>query len=483
MNGVITLLAIVLALMILVFVPGLSTSYQSPYGFIEPVTVAQCAWALVCCFVVATTAGFFIRRDRDHGSYLLKLFLFALFLRIVIGTAIFVFHGQDFFGGDAWTYDFYGNQQMLAWAGDRSAQPWIDLFINKGLGTGWGMLYLVAGLYEVVGRNMLAVQFFNAVLGAATAPIIFLSAREVFNNSKVAKLAAIAVAFYPSLVLWSSQGLKDGPIVFSLALCILATLKLGQRFSSFYMALLVISLFWVLAFRFYVFYMIIAAVGGAFLVGMRAVTAQSLARQFLIMIVLGLSLTYVGVTRYANAQFEQYGTLAEVQRSRLDASSSAQSGFSSDVDVSTTRGALATIPTGMLYLLFAPFPWELGSLRQSLTLPEMLIWWASFPMLVLGLWFSIRYRLRQMSPILIFTFMLTMAYSVFQGNVGTAYRQRAQLLVFYFIFVAVGIVLLKEKREEKARLNVEAELRKRRLRPSLGLEKFRPQDEIPAKGL
>ena len=47
--------------------------------------------------------------------------------------------------------------------------------------------------------------------------------------------------------------------------------------------------------------------------------------------------------------------------------------------------------------------------------------------------------------------MLSLAYSVFQGNVGTAYRQRAQLLVFYFIFVAVGFVLLKEKREEKAR--------------------------------
>jgi hypothetical protein len=53
------------------------------------------------------------------------------------------------------------------------------------------------------------------------------------------------------------------------------------------------------------------------------------------------------------------------------------------------------------------------------------------------------------SPILIFTVMLSLAYSVFQGNVGTAYRQRAQLLVFYFIFVAVGYALLLEKREER----------------------------------
>jgi hypothetical protein len=33
--------------------------------------------------------------------------------------------------------------------------------------------------------------------------------------------------------------------------------------------------------------------------------------------------------------------------------------------------------------------------------------------------------------------------------VGTAYRQRSQILVFYFIFVAVGAVLLKERHEER----------------------------------
>jgi Flp pilus assembly protein TadB len=34
--------------------------------------------------------------------------------------------------------------------------------------------------------------------------------------------------------------------------------------------------------------------------------------------------------------------------------------------------------------------------------------------------------------------------------VGTAYRQRAQLLIFYFMFVAVGYVLLQERREARA---------------------------------
>ena len=451
MNAIIAFLAIVFGVMIVVLVPPLLVPYDSGFALVEPLTVGGCAKAVLFCFFLALIAALMIRREKNNGRYLLRLFLLALLLRVVIGTVIFVFNWQNFFGGDAWTYDFYGYQQMLAWGGDKYAAALVDLFTGKGVSSGWGMVYLVAGIYEVVGRNMLAVQFLNAVLGAATAVIIFLAALEVFNNRRVARIAGLAVAFYPSLVLWSSQGLKDGAIVFSLALAILATLKLGQKLNWIYLVMLVAALFFVLALRFYVFYMLLAAIGGAFLIGMRALTAQSVARQFVVVLALGLSLTYLGVTRYANLEFARFGSLETVQRSRADAARSAQSGFGQDVDVSSTSGALSTIPLGIVYLLFAPFPWQLGSLRQSLTLPEMVVWWASFPMLVTGLWFSIKHRLRQMSAILIFTSMLTVAYSVFQGNVGTAYRQRAQLLVFYFIFVAVGFVLLKEKREEKAR--------------------------------
>lgn len=448
MNSLLTLSALIVCTVIVLAVPTLVTPYAADYG---TVTVFDTGKAMLLCGALAAVAGLVSYRSGNHGPFLLKLFLFALLIRLIIGTAIFVFHGQEFFGGDANTYDLFGHAQLKAWSGDRYYQSQITSFVEGGAGTGWGMVYLVAAIYGLIGRNLLAIQFVNSVLGAATAIIVFLCAEHVFNNVRVARLAAIAAAFYPSLVLWSSQGLKDGPIVFLLALSVLATLRLGEKFKPKYIVILIFSLLSILSLRFYIFYMISIAIGGAFVIGMQRLTANNFLRQFVIMIILGLALTYLGVTRYANVQFEQFGSLERVQRSRLDAATSAQSGFAKDVDVSTAQGALSTIPTGMMYLLFAPFPWQVASLRQSITLPEMILWWASFPMLVLGLWFSVKYRLRQISPILIFTVMLSLAYSVFQGNVGNAYRQRAQLLVFYFIFVAVGYVLLIEKREEKRR--------------------------------
>ena len=446
MNAVLTLLYIVLCVGIVIFVPPLVLPYAGDYGVFSAFDAAK---AVLLCTALATIAGFYAYKRDVDGPFLLRLFVAGLITRIVIALAIFAFRGQDFFGGDAITYDFFGNAQLLGWGGDKYYQSIANQFVRSGEGSGWGMVYLVAAVYGLVGRNVLAVQLMNSVIGAVTAVVIYLCAHQVFQNSRVARIAGIAVAFYPSLVLWSAQGLKDGPIVFLLALAILCTLKLGEKLALKYIVILVCSLIALFALRFYVLYMICVAIAGAFVIGMQQVTATSFARQFTAVILLGLALTYVGVTRSASLQYERYGSLERLQRSRLDLARSAESGFGRDVDVSSTSGALSTIPLGVLYLLFAPFPWQITSLRQSITLPEMVIWWASFPLLVLGLWFSIRYRLRMISPILIFTVMLTLAYSVFQGNVGTAYRQRAQLLVFYFIFVAVGFVLVKEKREER----------------------------------
>jgi hypothetical protein len=148
--------------------------------------------------------------------------------------------------------------------------------------------------------------------------------------------------------------------------------------------------------------------------------------------------------------------------------------------VRTTEGVLTAIPKGIIYLLFAPFPWQLASLRQSLALPEMIVWWLSFPLLVLGFWFAIKHRLREVSPILLFTTMLTLAYSLFQGNVGTAYRQRSQLLVFYFIFVAVGAVLLKERSENRRQRQQLAKQELTELQADQALAHYRAPDRRPA---
>src|SRR5260370_26396043 len=94
------------------------------------------------------------------------------------------------------------------------------------------MAYLVGGVYELIGRNMLAIQFINAAVGAATPAVIYYIAQHLFNNVRVARLAAFLACFFPFLVLLSSQEPKGGIIVLELALSILATLPLIEKISG-----------------------------------------------------------------------------------------------------------------------------------------------------------------------------------------------------------------------------------------------------------
>src|SRR5262249_25662395 len=141
-----------------------------------------------------------------------------------------------------------------------------------------------------------------------------------------------------------------------------------------------------------------------------------------------------------------YFTLERLQITRADQAMWGRSAYVPKADVSTTAGALSVLPVGLVYLLFAPFPWSVSGLRQVLTVPETLVWYALWPALVRGLWHTARHRFRRALPILVFAASLTCAYAVFQGNVGTAYRQRTQVTMFYFIFMAAGLVQRRRQR-------------------------------------
>ncbi|MCB1024406.1 MAG: glycosyltransferase family 39 protein [Acidobacteria bacterium] len=312
-------------------------------------------------------------------------------------------------------------------------------------------------MYAVIGPDLLAAQFICAVLGAATVPLVYVCVKKIFNNNRVSLTAALIIAFYPAFIIWTSQLLKDGLIVFCLVLSMTMILILREKFSFPAAAVLVASLTGILSLRFYIFYMISTAMVGAFLVG-TGKTNQSIVRNLIILMVLGLGLTYVGATGNANADFSEYANLERLQRSRAGAAR-ADSGFGQDLDVSTTKGALSAIPIGFVFVMFAPFPWQFFNTTYLITIPDMLIWWASIPFLIIGLNFSIRKNLRRSLGILIFSIMLALAYSLFQGNIGTVYRQRIQIQVFLFMFVAVGWTVVQENRENK-KLARDAEIKR-----------------------
>lgn len=406
------------------------------------------ASAILIVLALSPAAIFTFRHFTSEKDFVTTIFLAALVARLLLGAFIHVLDAREFFGPDATTYDFLGWRLAEYWNGNAGLE---DPMVRRALATagpGWGMYYITAAIYYLFGKNIFAAQSFCAVFGAATAPMVYFCAVTVVANKKVAKIAALFVTFFPAMVLWSSQLMKDGLVIFLLVLAMTMVLRLHAKFNLPALLTLVFALFGIFSLRFYIFYMVTAAVVGSFVVGLSG-SVPAMARRTAVLILVGIGLTYLGVIRNATVDLERFGTIEQLQASRSDLAQSAESGFFEDVDISTTEGAVTVLPIGFLYLMFAPFPWEMSNFRQAITLPEVFVWWALMPLLVSGLWFALRHRLRAAMPVLLFTLMLTIAYSLFQGNVGTAYRQRTQIQVFLFIFVSVGWVLFQENRENR----------------------------------
>src|SRR5713226_5804828 len=123
--------------------------------------------AVAVCLAFSVIVGIAIWRFESRNEFLLRLFVAGLCMRVLVSILIYSSHWQTFFGGDADTYDLFGYCLGQAWHGSAVHQSIVDQFTGIG-GSGWGMLYMVASIYEMVGRNNLAVQLVNTVLGAAT---------------------------------------------------------------------------------------------------------------------------------------------------------------------------------------------------------------------------------------------------------------------------------------------------------------------------
>ncbi len=384
--------------------------------------------------------------EPKNADFLKKVFLVALLLRVCVALMIYLMEWELYFGPDAETYDLAGRRIVGYWTGMMDINSWgVEKAISFNQ-SGWGMNYFVGIVYYLSGRNQLAIQFVSCSLGAATVPAVYYCAAKIFNT-RAAKYSALAIALFPAMVIWSSQLLKDGFILFFLVVSMACIIELHEKVDYPAIFILLLSLFGLLAFRSYIFYIVTAAAIGSFVI-VAGKTPEAMIKRLGALLFITTAVVYFGLGSDQETSKDIY-TLDRLQIYRQYQSEGEGSGFGEDYDISTVEGKVTLLPVGIVYILFAPFPWQMSNARQILIAPEMLLWWLCIPFLIKGLWFTMKTRLRASIPILTFSAMLTIAYALFQSNIGAAYRQRTQIQVFLFIFIAVGWTLYKEKKENR----------------------------------
>ena len=239
---------------------------------------------------------------------------------------------------------------------------------------GFGFTYFVGAVYYVFGRNQLLVQFLNATLGSLSVVVIYATARLLFDAG-VARWAALFMAFFPQMVFWSCAMYKDPAVLLCIAVSMYAMLRLRGRFSSRVSRTLLAAVLALMTLRFYVFYMVVIATLGTFVFSQRRGLVSGLFGQ-VVMVLAFSGAMFLGVRGETVRQQQDYLNLEHIQVARADQANLARSGFGGEIDVSTPAGAVAALPMGLVYMLLAPFPWSVSGIRQLLTVPEMLVWYA-----------------------------------------------------------------------------------------------------------
>lgn len=151
------------------------------------------------CFLLWTVLGSLaLRSILSLGFYLISLWEIPIFESLQVGEGFWSF------APDAAHHHAYAVRIVEAW------RDGIEL--PEGLHRGWYFLIL-ATVYKLMGSHPLHGIFFNTVIGVASAFMAYLTARRL-GGADAGRVAAVLVAFWPSLVLWSTQLLKEQITVF-----------------------------------------------------------------------------------------------------------------------------------------------------------------------------------------------------------------------------------------------------------------------------
>jgi len=356
----------------------------------------------------------------------------ALIVRVVAAIALHFLVTPYLFAPDEETYTTRGDLLAKYWRGEIPIDP-----LATWQGEGKGYLYIVGALYFPLGEMPLLPKLLNAWIGSLAVLELFRVTRLIGGSETAALRAAKFMAYFPSMILWSSLMIRDVWVQWLLVRLAREMAELKGRLipSRIFSALFLI---WALTqFRSYLLYAAVGPFVLSFIVG----RTRDLARNLMLGSALALALVYFGGQAEGGIAKVQTLDLVELQRLRSWSSSAvaADSGFAADADVSTVGGALSLLPIGLTYFFFAPFPWQIGSIRQSLAIPEVLYFYTLVPGIVAGILILLRKRLADSIGVLLVTMTVTFGYAIGQGNVGTLYRHKAQVIGFYYAYAAIGM--------------------------------------------
>ena len=376
------------------------------------------------------------RSDRRFSQ---KLFIGALLARLSI---VFVFTATDairtlHLSPDSLRYHREGvviASQMAA--GNFNWPNWID--------NAW--FQFTGFIYYLLAPEPFLIQLINITLGALTPILVYHLVARAYENQQCARWAAILTAFFPSFIYWSCLMLKDSLSIFAMALLVLSLVSIRQKFNVKWLLSIGFTLLVFIGIREYMFFVTIFFILVSFFPVEGKRTGPLIIKLTLLVVLLGAG-TYVagfGILGLDYIKSSHYFDLEYINQSRVNIGDHGSGAFFDDPSqalwgkdiTSTLKAAGAAI----YFFLVSVDLTRLGSIRQLMALPEVLLTICLIPSLFRGVVYSWRNFRQQSLPLMIFAFGIMAVYSSAATNMGAMFRWRMQAMPFILAFIVLGLV-------------------------------------------
>ena len=387
---------------------------------------------------------------------LTQLYQWAFLVRVFVGLFAYALtlYADLPIVEDAQFYEEMGYEVAQSWLSGR-AVDFDDL--PEGVQTARLLVTAIAAFYYVMG-GLRALPVLLIAFSAVTAVVplyVYWLVRELQAPEAVARRAGWLVALSPAFVFWSGSLYKEGLTLLLLSAAAYHTLRLLSGWKGRSFTTLVVCVVGLWGVRFYLAIVLALAVTLSLLWGRIPRAGRSrgvpvFVRQAAIMLAFAIAIIFLGVTvRSERLLLESdEGVLVNLDVRRAGSATEAKSGYLQEASVATPEEALQYFPVGLFYFLTVPFPWQVGSFRQNLIIPENAFWLALYPLMVIG----IRRALKSNRPGTVFLLLMTggmcVIYALLSANVGTTYRMRSQVWLLWAPFAAWGWELWRERRRQ-----------------------------------
>lgn len=407
---------------------------------------------------------------QQHQKYLFRLFIFAYLSRVIVCHVLFTLsyftdRPGAFLGGDDYVYMYNGlGFSRLADIGVSLPKENIagGLSYSRdgtfGYITSYPFTLWNVFLFRWLGDHPLSVLVVNCLIGAITIFPLFFLGKELFS-SRVGKITATLGAFFPSTFLWSTQDLKD-PLFNLLAVVLfLLFVRLGKKFNFVDMVLTAMSLYLMSLLREPIHWVFLAG----FIVSWIITSFKICLRVILIIIAMYCFSGTEVIKEQINKRVEQFlytmttptdaaadrgstggdkilGVMTTARQNRVVGTA-----VFKNVEINDWKTFIFWLPTLLLIMLTAPYPWQM--IKPSITFAgiEMLLWYCLIPATLWGVRYGIRKRIRSTLIILLPLFMYGIILCFVEANIGLLVRHRGTIFTLLFIFTGVGFVYRKTK--------------------------------------